>query len=135
MKRLRIILIFMSVFAFLGSQTTLYGQVADIDSVSDLTGAFFDKTPASHYFISYDFTQKDNDYTESQLRRFEIVFLISLPVSLLLSYLGIQAYRLCDGRTAKFSSMKYRYLFFSSIGISFAVALNDNRITYKKGEF
>jgi hypothetical protein len=77
-----------------------------------------------------DFEEKDRDYTETPLRRFEIVFFISLPVSILFTLAGTAAFKAGQGRPVDFTSTEYSYILVSSLGISFAIALNDNRIVY-----
>jgi hypothetical protein len=85
--------------------------------------------------ISYDFTQKDADYQETPLRRFEIVFFISLPVSLLITFLGIEGYRIVSGTIGPFTPIEYQYLVLSTLGISFTVALRDNEVVFLKERF
>ncbi len=85
--------------------------------------------------ITYELTEKDADYEESQLRRAEIVFFISMPVSLLITFLGIQAYRGISGRMGSFTSIEYQYLIISTLGISFTIALKDNRVVFWKDRF
>lgn len=87
------------------------------------------------HITGYDFTQKDSDYEETPLRRFEIVFLISLPVSLLITFLGIESYRVISGKTGAFTSIEYQYLILSTLGISFIVALRDNQVVFLKERF
>jgi hypothetical protein len=85
--------------------------------------------------IVYDFTQKDADYEETPLRRFEIVFFISLPVSLLITFLGIEGYRIASGTIGPFTQIEYQYLILSTLGISFTVALRDNEVVFLKERF
>ena len=82
--------------------------------------------------IAYNFTQKDRDYQETQLRRFEIIFFISLPASFLFSFLGFTAYRWASGRSGSFTPMEYQYLILSTIGTSLTIAIHDNKMTYRK---
>ena len=81
--------------------------------------------------ISYNF-EDDDEYQETQLRRFETIFFISLPASFLFSFLGFTAYRWASGKSGSFAPMEYRYLIFSTIGISLSIAIRDNRVTYRK---
>jgi hypothetical protein len=81
--------------------------------------------------ITYNFDE-DDEYQETQLRRFETIFFISLPASFLFSFLGFTAYRWASGRSGSFTSMEYRYLIFSTIGTSLSIAIGDNRVTYRK---
>jgi hypothetical protein len=83
----------------------------------------------------FDFTDKDSDYEETPLRRFEIIFLISLPVSLLISFLGVEGYRVLGGQVGAFSPVEYRYLILSTVGISLGVALTDQQAVYMKERF
>jgi hypothetical protein len=85
--------------------------------------------------VSYDFTEKDADYEETPLRRFEIVFFISLPVSLLITFLGIEGYRVVSGQIGPFTPIEYQYLILSTLGISFTVALRDNEVVFLKERF
>ena len=85
--------------------------------------------------ISYDFTEKDRGYEESPLRRFEIVFFISIPVSLLITFLGIEGYRVLNGQTGGFTPVEYRYMIFSTLGISLGVALKDQQAVFLKERF
>jgi hypothetical protein len=77
-----------------------------------------------------DVEEKDRDYTETPLRRFEIVFFISLPVSILFTLAGTAAFKAGQGRPVDFTSAEYSYILVSSLGISFAIALHDSRIVY-----
>ena len=90
---------------------------------------------ANNQYISYDFTDKDADYEETPLRRFEIVFFISLPVSLLITFLGIEGYRVVSGTVGPFTQVEYQYLILSTLGISFTVALRDNEVVFFKERF
>jgi hypothetical protein len=81
------------------------------------------------------FEDKDRDYTESQLRRFEIIFFISLPVSLFFSFAGAAAFKAAAEGEIQFSSLDYSYILLSSIGISFSIGLHDNRVVYRKGHY
>ena len=62
---------------------------------------------------------------ETNLRRFEIVFFTSLPASVLLSLLGVIAFRSAAGNAGSFSAVEYRYLALSTIGISLGLAASD----------
>ena len=87
--------------------------------------------------ISYefDFTDKDSDYEETPLRRFEIIFLISLPISLLITFLGVEGYRVLGGQVGAFTPVEYRYLLLSTVGISLGVALTDQQAVFMKERF
>ena len=71
-----------------------------------------------------------DDYEETQVRRFETVFFISLPVSFLLSFLSTILYREFTGKTESFTNQDYGYIFISSIGISINIAIRDNKIVF-----
>jgi hypothetical protein len=78
------------------------------------------------------------DRDETRFRRFEIVFFTSLPASVLLSLLGVIAFRGAAGGAGGFSAVEYRYLAFSTIGISLALAASDGgnaygNKTYRRG--
>ena len=77
-------------------------------------------------------SEEDRDYEETELRRFEIVFFVSLPASILFSIAGIGMHRAGSGRSGGFILPEYGYLVFSSVGISFSIALHDNRVVFKK---
>ena len=90
---------------------------------------------AYNHYINYDFTEKDADYEETPLRRFEIVFFISLPVSLLITFLGIEGYRVVSGTVGPFTPIEYQYLILSTLGISITVALRDNEVVFLQERF
>ena len=87
---------------------------------------------AKEYPINYDLGEANIDYQETQLRRFETIFFISLPASFLFSFLGLIVYRGVTGTSEAFSQLEYQYLVISSIGISMSIALNDNRAVYRR---
>jgi hypothetical protein len=70
------------------------------------------------------------EYRETQLRRFETIFFISLPATFLLSFFGAFLFRGATDSTRPFSSQEYTYIALSTVGISLIVALNDNRAVY-----
>ena len=70
---------------------------------------------------------------ESRLRRSEIIFFISLPASVLLSLLGVIAFRGASRKSEGFSQIEYQYIALSSIGISLSVAMRDAKNTKKRG--
>jgi hypothetical protein len=74
----------------------------------------------------------DVDYDETPFRRFEIIFLISIPVTLALSFAGLAAYKIGAGTWGNFETIDYSYLILSSISLSFSVAIHDNRVVFKK---
>jgi hypothetical protein len=83
--------------------------------------------------VPFSFEDKDIGYEETQLRRFEIIFFISLPVTFILSLAGLGAFKLASGSSEGFRSIDYQYIALSSVALSFAVALHDNRVVFKKG--
>jgi len=89
----------------------------------------------TQYPISYYFEEKDKDYKESQLRRFEIIFFISMPVSIVFSLLGIEAYKIASKNTGEFKPIEYRYLIASTLCISLSIAINDNLLVSKKEKY
>ncbi len=93
----------------------------------DTGGAF-----AFHKQLPLSFEDKDRDYEETQLRRFEIIFFISLPVSLFFSFAGAALFKAAAEGEISFSSLDYSYILLSSAGISFTIALRDNRVVYNR---
>ena len=78
------------------------------------------------------------DRKETRFRRFEIVFFTSLPASVILSLLGVIAFRNVAGNTGDFSAVEYRYLALSTIGMSLGIAASDLKNTgiqksYRRG--
>jgi hypothetical protein len=67
----------------------------------------------------------DFDGEETKARRFEIVFLTSLPVSALLTLLGTVAFRSVAGTSDDFTSVEYGYLALSTVGVSLGIAVSD----------
>ena len=61
-----------------------------------------------------------------------IIFFISMPVTLGLSFAGLAAYKLAAGTWGSFDKTEYAYLAVSTVSLSFSVALHDNRVVYKK---
>lgn len=72
-----------------------------------------------------------SEYDETRLRRFEIVFLISMPVSFVFSLAGLGVFRALSGRGGGFGPMDYTYLLASSVGISLSIALHDYKEVFK----
>lgn len=83
--------------------------------------------------IEYSIEQAEKSYSESQLRRFETIFFISLPAGVILTLAGIGAFRAGSGLKGSLRPIEYQYLIFSACGISFTIAMRDNRIVYRKG--
>jgi hypothetical protein len=85
------------------------------------------------YLPAFDpFLDGDEEYEETPARRFEIIFFISMPVTLGLSFAGIAAYRLAAGTWGSFDNTDYAYLVLSTVSLSLSVALHDNRVVYRK---
>ncbi|MGQ9616967.1 MAG: hypothetical protein ACUVWJ_11285 [Spirochaetota bacterium] len=84
--------------------------------------------------IEYTFEQDEIVYSESQFRRFETIFFISLPAGVILTLAGIGAFRAGSGLTGGLRPIEYQYLILSACGISFTIAIRDNRIVYRKGK-
>ncbi|HEB30997.1 hypothetical protein LCGC14_1032910 [marine sediment metagenome] len=89
----------------------------------------------SRSIITYDFDEKDKEYDETQLRRFETIFFISLPAGVIFSLLGVLAFRGAAGIAGPFTSIEYQYIFLSTVSISLSIAFHDNRVVYKKEMF
>jgi hypothetical protein len=105
------------------------------DSISSYFGDHFNQY---HQYsevgkVTFSFEDKDIGYEETQLRRFEIIFFISLPVTFVLSLAGLGAFKLASGSSGGFRSIDYQYVALSSVALSFAVALHDNRVVFRKG--
>jgi hypothetical protein len=77
--------------------------------------------------------EKGTTAEESRSRRFETIFFISLPASVLLSLLGVLAFRGASRMSEGFSQIEYQYIVLSSIGISLSVAMRDSKSTSKRG--
>jgi hypothetical protein len=82
--------------------------------------------------------EEEPDRKETSFRRSEILFFSSLPVTTLISLLGVIAFRSAAGHTGDFSSIEYQYLALSTIGMSLYIAASDSRSnrsdkTYRRG--
>jgi len=77
---------------------------------------------------------EEEKYSETSLRRFEIIFIISVPVALGFSFIGVLGYRAISGKVGPLSPEEYRYLVLSTTGICFSIALNDYRVMHS-GEY
>jgi hypothetical protein len=89
----------------------------------------FDNQPVTYQFDNHE-EEEDEEYEETPLRRFEIVFFISLPVSLLFSFAGASAYSLGTRGGLRFTTPEYGYILASAMGISLAIALHDQKVVY-----
>ena len=126
MNTLKTITIIMTVFFILGIlQFSFAGETEATGNGLNITRSI----------ITYDFDEKDQDYEETQLRRFETIFFISLPAGVIFSLLGVLAFRGATGISGPFTRIEYPYIFLSSVGISLSIAFHDNRVTYKKEVF
>ena len=76
--------------------------------------------------------EEDGEYEETPARRFEIIFLISLPMTLALSFAGLAAYKAASGTWGDYQNADYVYLSLSTISLSLSVAIRDHRVVYKK---
>ena len=76
--------------------------------------------------------QEDDEYEESPARRFEIIFIISLPMTLALSFAGLAVYKAASDSWGDYQNTDYIYLALSSISLSLSVAIHDHRVVYKK---
>jgi hypothetical protein len=113
----------------------VHNEIAHDIIVNDTIAGGSGHDVSSSLPISYDFSEKDRGYEESPLRRFEIVFFISIPVSLLITFLGIEGYRVLSGQTGGFTPVEYQYMIFSTLGISLGVALKDQQAVFLKERF
>lgn len=87
---------------------------------------------------TFAFHERETENEEAGSRRFEVVFFTSLPVTILISLLGVVAFRSAAGHTGDFTSAEYTYLALSSVGMSFYIAASDSRSarggkTYRRG--
>jgi hypothetical protein len=76
--------------------------------------------------------EEDDEYEETPARRFEIIFLISLPMTLALSFAGLAVYKAASDTWGDYQNTDYIYLALSSISLSLSVAIHDHRVIYKK---
>jgi len=76
--------------------------------------------------------QEDDEYEETPARRFEIIFFISLPMTLALSFAGLAVYKAASDTWGDYQNTDYIYLALSSISLSLSVAIHDHRVVYKK---
>ena len=128
MNTFKISTIFFSIFFLVCVQ---HLSVADDTSITESDNRF---SPAGS-LITYEFEEKDDEYEETQLRRFETIFFISLPVGAIFSLLGVLAFRGATGLTGPFTQIEYQYVFLSAVSISVSIAFHDNRVIYKKEVF
>jgi hypothetical protein len=78
------------------------------------------------------FLDEEEEYEETPARRFEIIFFISMPVTLGLSFAGLSTYKLAADTWGSYGRTDYLYLALSTISLSFSIALHDSRVVYKK---
>ena len=124
MNKTNFFLILFIIFSLVGFQFSAYGE--------DYSLSITDKIITPPPITTFDLTEKDADYKETPLRRFETIFFISMPAAAIFSLLGVVSFRGASGVSGPFTSNEYLYIVLSTIGISFSIALNDNRITYRK---
>jgi len=87
---------------------------------------------ADEMYTLHPFFEEDSDYEETSARRFEIIFLISIPMTLALSFAGLAAYKAASGTWGDYKNTDYIYLSLSTISLSLSVAIHDHRVVYKK---
>ena len=83
-------------------------------------------------FLIHHLLEEEEEYEETPFRRFEIVFIISTPLTLALSFAGLTVYKAAAGTLGNYSTIDYTYLTFSTLSLSLSVALHDYRVVYKK---
>ena len=126
MNTLKVITIISTIFFLLGiQQLSFAGETEATENELNITRSI----------ITYDFNEKDQDYEETQLRRFETIFFISLPAGVIFSLLGVLAFKGATGISGPLTYIDYQYVFLSAVGISLSIAFHDNRVTYKKEVF
>jgi hypothetical protein len=87
----------------------------------------------SVWYVGAEGVETGTTAEEPRSRRFETIFFISLPASVLLSLLGVLAFRGASRKSEGFSQIEYQYVVLSSIGISMSVAMRDAKSTQKRG--
>jgi hypothetical protein len=83
-------------------------------------------------YTMYPLLEEDSEYEETPARRFEIIFIISIPMTLALSFAGLAAYKGASDTWGDYQTADYVYLTLSTLSLSFSVALHDHRVVYKK---
>ncbi len=83
-------------------------------------------------FHIHPLLEEEDEYEETPFRRFEIVFIISMPLTLALSFAGLTAYKAAAGTLGNYSTIDYTYLTLSTLSLSLSVAIHDYRVVYKK---
>ncbi len=118
---------------FLSAQG-MYGEdLHNAIYLAERSPASVDSSFEQEFVIAYSFEEPDNSYSETQLRRFEIIFFISLPASVIFTLAGIGAFRAGTRLSGNLRPVEYQYLVLSACGISLSIALRDNRVVYRKG--
>jgi hypothetical protein len=87
---------------------------------------------AKEVYTLHPLIGEDEEYEETPARRFEIIFLISIPMTLALSFAGLAAYKAASDTWGNYSNTDYLYLTLSTLSLSFSVAIHDHRVVYKK---
>ena len=77
---------------------------------------------------------EQGEYRETPLRRFEIIFFISLPVTFLLSTGGTLIFKQASGHRGELNSREYGYILMSSVGLSLSIAIRDYISTARRAE-
>lgn len=87
---------------------------------------------AEGIFTIHPLLEEDGEYEETPFRRFEIVFFISTPMTLALSFAGLAAYKAATESWGNFETTDFIYLSLSTFSLSLSVAFHDYRVIYKK---
>ncbi len=87
---------------------------------------------AEGIFTIHPLLEEDGEYEETPFRRFEIIFFISTPMTLALSFAGLAAYKAASGTWSNYETIDFIYLSLSTFSLSLSVAIHDYRVIYKK---
>jgi hypothetical protein len=87
---------------------------------------------AEGIFKIHPLLEEDREYEETPFRRFEIIFFISIPMTLALSFAGLAAYKAAAGTWGNYETTDFIYLSLSTFSLSLSVAIHDYRVIYKK---
>jgi hypothetical protein len=87
---------------------------------------------AEGIFTIHPLLEEDGEYEETPFRRFEIIFFISIPMTLALSFAGLAAYKAAAGNWGNYETTDFLYLSLSTFSLSLSVAIHDYRVIYKK---
>jgi hypothetical protein len=100
-------------------------------------GELFYKNPVltvydNEVYTLHPLLEDDSEYEESPARRFEIIFIISIPLTLALSFAGLAVYKAASDTWGDYQTSDYVYLSLSTLSLSLSVAIHDHRVVYKK---